>query len=330
MPNMPIPATITLLMTHAEERDRTMRPMKINHLLTLFVVFAVSLFGQNRFTPARLTVDPAQEGFPTWSPDSKSIIYSNFSWTDSLGKNGLWRISLKEKQPRKIYSGIAEHPRLSPDGRLIVFDADTGNSMKMIDAEGGGQRKFLPDSIRIQSGGLPCWSPDGSQIAFKEGSTGSLWIYDMKTAAVSRIFREEGLLPLPGCWSGDGTYILIALMDRQTRKSTMWKISRDGKEKRQITGHHDAFYRYLALSPDESLLVYGALEGKDVGLWVMPFQGGKSVPLAVTHPGHNDGPAWSPDGKRLAFSSTRSGTHDIWVVDVDVDRLKEDLRTLNK
>jgi Tol biopolymer transport system component len=148
----------------------------------------------------------------------------------------------------------------------------------------------------------------------------------MNTATVSRIFREEGMVPLPGCWSGDGSWLLFALMDRQTRKSTIWKISPDGRQRHQITGHHDAFYRYVALSPDGTLWVYGAMEGRDVGLWVMPSQGGKSIPLVVTHPGHNDGPAWSPDGKRLAFASTRSGTHDIWVVDLDVDQLKEDLR----
>jgi len=110
----------------------------------------------------------------------------------------------------------------------------------------------------------------------------------------------------------------------------MWKISCDGKEKRQITGHHESFYRYLALSPDGSLLAYVAMEGKDLGLWVMPAQGGKSVPLTITHPGHNDGPAWSPDGKWMAFASTRSGNHDIWIMDLDVDQLKADLGVLNQ
>ncbi|HEX9652929.1 MAG TPA: hypothetical protein VGA99_04410 [bacterium] len=110
----------------------------------------------------------------------------------------------------------------------------------------------------------------------------------------------------------------------------MWKISRDGKKKHQIAGHHDAFHRYLALSPDGSLLVYAAMEGKDLGLWLMPAQGGKSLPLAVTHPGHNEGPAWSPDGKQLAFASTRSGNHDIWLMDLDVEQLKKELQALNK
>ena len=110
----------------------------------------------------------------------------------------------------------------------------------------------------------------------------------------------------------------------------MWEISLDGRKKQQITGHRDGFYRYLALSPDGSLLAYAAMEGKDLGLWVMPAQGGKSLPLAITHPGHNESPAWSPDGKRLAFTSTRSGNFDIWLMDLDVEQLKKELRALNK
>lgn len=295
-------------------------------LWTAVIAFPLAVSAQDMFTPIRLTSDEGQEGFPTWFPDGKSLVYSRFFWADSLGVNGLWRISVQDKVARQILSGIAEHPRLSPDGRRIVFDADTGSSIMMMNEDGGSPSKFLPDSMYIRSGGLPCWSPSGSHLAFKEAKSQSLCVYDVAAGVVAAIFREEGLVPLPGCWSPDGKYILIALMDRKTRKSTMWKISVDGEEKHQITGHHEAFYRYLALSPDGSLLVYGAIEGKDVGLWIMPVQGGKSIPLTVTHPGHNDGPAWSPDGKKLAYSSTRAGGHDIWYMELDLGRLKKELQ----
>jgi len=307
-----------------------MRVQNINLLFAAMLVFTVSVFGQDKFNTTRLTFDPAQEGFPTWSPDGRSIVHSYHSWSDSLGKNGLWKISLDTREVRHILAGIAEHPQWSPDGRFIVFDADTGNSMRMIEVEGGSPRKFIPDSIGIHNGGLPCWSPSGSHIAFKEGTTSTLCVYDVKTGKVARIFHQEGMLPLPGCWSKDGESILIALMDRQIRKSTMWKISYHGKEKQQITGHHEGFHRYLALSPDGSLLVYAAMEGKYLGLWIMLAEGGKSIPLTITNPGHNESPAWSPDGKQLAFTSTRSGNFDIWMMDVDVEQLKEELQALNK
>jgi len=231
---------------------------------------------------------------------------------------------------KQIFNELAEHPRWSPDGSLVVFDADTGNSIKMIPAEGGEPILFLPDSIEIEHGGLPCWSPDGTQIAFLEGSGLSVCVYDAKKGEIRSIFRQEGFLPMPGGWTPDGQCILVALMDRETRRSTIWKVSSSGKEKKQITGHHENLYRYLALSPDGTLLVYGVMENRQGGLYIMAAEGGPSLPLVVTEGGHNDGPAWSPDGTKLAFTSTRSGSFDVWVMDVDVDQMKKDLQAADR
>ena len=37
---------------------------------------------------------------------------------------------------------------------------------------------------------------------------------------------------------------------------------------------------------------------------------------------------WSPDGKKLAFTSTRTGSFDIWIMDVDLEELKKNLQLL--
>jgi Tol biopolymer transport system component len=200
----------------------------------------------------------------------------------------------------------------------------------MIPSQGGKVINFLPDSIKIQNGGLPSWSPDGSKIAFLERTNFSVCIYDMKSRAIKSIFSKEDKLPLVGCWTYDGKYVLIALRDKQTKKSTIWKISIDGKVTVQIPGHHENFHRHLALSPDGSLLVYSAMEGRYMGLWIMPAEGGKSIPLANTPSAHNEGAAWSPNGKSLAFNSTRSGNFDIWIMDMDIEQVKKELGEINE
>ncbi len=294
-------------------------------ILIINVILALRLSGQDLFPVKQLSFDPAQEGFATWSPDCKTIVYQHTDMQDTNQKNGLWEIPADgSTEPKHIFSGLAEHPKWSPDGKHIVFDADTGNSIKMISAMGGEAIRVLPDSVLIQNGGLPCWSPDGSQIAFIERKEFSLCTYNLKTGELRSLFRENGKLPLPGGWWPDGKSILVSNMDRQTRKCTMLRINSDGDKKTIMNGHLDNFYRYIALSPDGSMLVYAVMEGKFLCLYVMPSGGGKSI-LLVKSNGHNEGAIWSPDGTKIAFTSTRTGNFDIWIMDVNVEKLKKDL-----
>ena len=62
----------------------------------------------------------------------------------------------------------------------------------------------------------------------------------------------------------------------------------------------------------------------------MLTEGGISLPLAVTPQGHNEGPSWSPDGKKIAFNSTRPWNADVWIMDVDVEQIIKELRAFKE
>lgn len=303
-----------------------------NLIILIFKVafMSLQLNGQDMVPARQLTFDPAQQGFAIWSPDGKFIVYQYTDMNDTTGKNGLWKVSSDGTGTTQIFSGLAEHAKWSPDGKHIVFDADTGNSIRMIPSNGGDLMKFLPDSILIQNGGLPCWSPDGSKIAFLERKGPSICTYNLNTGELKSLFGEGGKLPLPGGWWADGKSILVANMDRQTRKCEIIRLFTDDFRKTSIPCPDRNFYRHLALSPDGSLLIFAAMEGRYLGLYAMLSSGGKSLPIAVTKDGHNEGANWSPDGNKIAFTSTRTGNFDIWIMDVNINKLKNELEVINK
>ena len=301
--------------------------MKTHILLfeIIMVLMTTTSSAQDMFHVIQLTSGSERAGFPSWSPDSKSLVYQITMMNDTLEHNGLWTISAETKEKKMIFKGIAEHPKWSPDGKQIVFDADTGQNIKIISVGEDEARRFLPDTVLIENGGLPCWSPDGSSIAFVEAKNLSLCTWNFRSGVLKSIFSESGKVPLPGGWWNDGKSIITALMDLKTRESVIMRIYTDGKDTEQIPCGHEGFYRYLALSPDCSLLVFAAMEANYLGLYIMSSSGGQYLPLTISD-GHNDGPVWSPDGTKIAFSSGRSGTGNVWLMDIDADRIKKELQ----
>ena len=43
----------------------------------------------------------------------------------------------------------------------------------------------------------------------------------------------------------------------------------------------------------------------------------------LTSEGRNEDPSWAPDGRHLVFASTRAGSKQLWVIDVESNRLRQ-------
>jgi dipeptidyl aminopeptidase/acylaminoacyl peptidase len=77
-----------------------------------------------------------------------------------------------------------------------------------------------------------------------------------------------------------------------------------------------------AVSPDGKWLAYSVTtvdldkNTRTPELFIQPISGGAAKPLAVARPG-DSGPQFSPDGKRILFLSSRSGSQQIWLASFD-------------
>lgn len=72
-----------------------------------------------------------------------------------------------------------------------------------------------------------------------------------------------------------------------------------------------------AISPDRLEVAF--VSGSDI--WTVPIAGGEAR-LLVSHPANESRPLYSPDGRRLAFVSSRTGNGDIYILTVDTGELK--------
>lgn len=283
-----------------------------------------TLLAQQEFPSRQITSDPAQEGFPTWSPDGRWLVYSYSLRDDDSVTAGLRKIPAGGGEPTVLLAAIAEHPNWSRDGHYIVFDADTGNAIKLVSAHGGQPVRVVPASIPVFRGGNPNWAPDNARIAFREGP--NLWVLDVRTGAAEVIFTREGSYPIPGCWSRDGREVFVTVRDIETYAAAIVRVPISGAEPQRLTPDTTRQYRYLDLSPDGTLLAYVACEGRNCDIWVMPSGGGPALQLTY-HPASDGTPRWSPGGTEIAFTSTRSGNFDVWVLELDMVEVRAALRS---
>ncbi len=164
-------------------------------------------------------------------------------------------------------------------------------------------------------------SPDGAEVAFAWNKSGTFEIYSAPIER-ERIYqltdaKERSVWPR---WSPDATQLAF-LRDRGgNERFDVWLVDRDGETERNLTSEPDVMHREIAWSPDGSRIAYVAnAGGKAFAVHVIDVATGRK--RALTEGEFDDAqPRWSPDGKRLLFSSRRDTVRtngDLYVISAE-------------
>lgn len=160
----------------------------------------------------------------------------------------------------------------------------------------------------------PRWSPDGSSIAFvriEDDSIPSLWVMDRDGTSQRRITHDI-TCQFPS-WHPDGTRIIFTGNAGDRSELKVCSVSMDGAEV-QTLFDAPGIESTPRISPDGGSVIFAASRpdsGKFSPLGVTDileyrFSDG-SVRAIHSHPAHDSGPIYSPDGERIAFTSHRNG-----------------------
>lgn len=214
-------------------------------------------------------------------------VAQDFQGTMVFGANvsGDWDLYLYRagRAPEQLTkSPIDERaPALSPDGKRLAYVTSDG-ALWLMELPSKATRKI---GAKFSNGhyGYPTWMPESKGLVYT--------VYTFNPP------REDGDIHTHSF--DDGKYSLLV---NQTGSQDYPSVSPDGV--------HLAYMSTLAT------MVPGFGATMTQQLWVVSLQTGK--PRQLFHGSAQDTrPAWSPDGKQLAFSSDRSGTVEIWVADAD-------------
>ncbi len=188
-------------------------------------------------------------------------------------------------------------------------------SLGWIDSAGKRQALFSPPRLSF----TPRFSPDGKRLAFSMngGQQDDIWVKDLDRGSPTRLTFRSGSNRCP-VWTPDGQYVVFRSNDPKT--PGLYRVRADGSgEPQRLTDGQKEETPY-SFSPDGKFLAYHRATGTGhPAALIAPIEGdeahpklGKPEPLS-TLPVGNTSPAFSPDGRWIAFSSDESGTPEIYV-----------------
>jgi Tol biopolymer transport system component len=210
----------------------------------------------------RLTRSVGFDGFATWSPDRRRIIYH--SQERRTGRVGAYIVN-PDGSGRRPMPG---HGSWSPDGRMIAYtDGRDGNGEIYVVNADGSKARNLSQSPSSQEFS-PAWSPDGKTIAFVSDRDGNEEIYAMDADGgnqrnlTKHPLSDGGVGRFALLWSPNGrTIVFTTNRDRNRpapgRKVTyeIYLMNADGTGPRRLTRSPEDEY-LLAWSADGTRLAF--------------------------------------------------------------------------
>jgi dipeptidyl aminopeptidase/acylaminoacyl peptidase len=204
----------------------------------------------------------------------------------------------------------ASDVRISPDGQAVVYTMERVDrkteekytNLWMVSTSNGEARQFTTGNQHDASG---CWSPDGSQIAFLSDRGGhdkpkQIYLIPFMGGEASQLTHIDGEIGEIS-WSPDGKKLACTV-----RKLDPEALERQNDAQKKKLGVVSRRYERLFYKLDG----YGYLPHERKHLWTVDVRTGRGKPLIEDGVHDEHCPAWSPDGKWIAFSSNRSEDPD--------------------
>jgi serine/threonine protein kinase len=286
--------------------------------------------------PYRLTNDPAMDYSPAWSPDGRSIAFLR---EVSAGKTAIMLIPQRGGSERilaEINGSLQGFPPFgpylswTPDSKWLVGTTlavgQHGGGLRLYSTETGEQRPLSNPPTEEIGDTAPAVSPDGRTLLFSRVSPDfynvTLWLLHLGEG-YQPLGKEEkvqsgNMTNMGAAWLPDGSEFVFG--SGTLGNLRLWRIavSNGAIPKRINLDASNA--SEPAISRLGNRLAFATAKW-DLNIWRIDLKGPGQKPgvpfrfISSTQLEYY--PAFSPDGRRIAFVSQRSGTDEIWICDSD-------------
>ncbi len=217
------------------------------------------------------------------------------------------------------------NPNWSPDGRSIAYSSyRTGVPDILISNIFAGTMENPTKGMGQNF--LPVFSPDGTRIAFLSMRDGNSEIYVMNRdgSDVRRVTNNPAIDGSP-TWSPTGTQ--IAFTSERTGTPQIYTMNVDGSGLVRRTSESYADRATWSPAPYNEI-AFTARTGPGFDIKILNIASGETRQITFGE-GTNESPVWAPNGRHLAFMSTRSGRSQVFTVDRDGRNLRQVTRDGN-
>ncbi len=174
---------------------------------------------------------------------------------------------------------------------------------------------------------LPAYSPDGTRIAFTSNRNGNSELYVMSRdgSSVRRVTQHPAIDTTP-TWSPSGTQ--IAFTSDRSGSPQIYIMSADGGDVRRMTTNESYADRPTWSPAPFNEIAYAGRTGPGYDIKVYDLASGRTRQITFGE-GSNESPAFSPNGRHLAFVSTRGRAANIYTIGRDGRGVKQITREGN-
>jgi TolB protein len=251
----------------------------------------LAIMDQDGFNPHNLPVSGNLLLTPRFNPTANEVAF--MSYDTGTPRVFIYNIDTNQKEVVGEFQNMSFAPRFSPDGNTIIMSlqSDDGNYSNIVEMnlQTRGTRQVTQEtSINT----APCYSPDGSQIAFESdrGGTQQIYIMGADGSSPTRISFGQGRYSTP-VWSPDGKW--IAFTKNNAGKFAIGVMKPDGSGERILTeGFHNEGPTW---APNSHVVMFFREQGGETGgaqLFSVDVTGYNEQRIPT--PNFGSDPAWSP------------------------------------